>query len=58
MLKSGSAGDEPSPFVQAIRCASATMKNKIIGSEDDLIGILLYNTVTFHEAVNICANLL
>ncbi len=33
------------PFLSAIRCASATMKNKIISSEDDLIGVLLYNTV-------------
>lgn len=32
------------PWVSAIKCASATIQNKIISSEDDLVGVLLYNT--------------
>lgn len=32
------------PWVSAVRCASRTMKNKIISSEDDLIGVMFYNT--------------
>lgn len=32
------------PWVSAIKCASATMKNKIISSEDDFIGVIFYNT--------------
>lgn len=39
------AGQE-APWVSAIKCASATMKNKIISSEDDLVGVLFYNTVS------------
>lgn len=32
------------PWVSAVKCASATMKNKIISSEDDLTGVIFYNT--------------
>jgi ATP-dependent DNA helicase 2 subunit 1 len=40
------------PWVSAIRCASATMQNKIVSSEDDLVGVLLYNTRADRNVAN------
>jgi ATP-dependent DNA helicase 2 subunit 1 len=40
------------PWVSAIKCASSTMKNKIISSEDDLIGVVFYNTAKGRNQAN------
>lgn len=33
------------PFYRAIKCAMTVQMNKIISSESDLVGIMLYGTV-------------
>lgn len=40
------------PWASAVRCASRTMKNKIISSEDDLIGVMFYNTAKDRNIAN------
>lgn len=35
------------PFYNALKCAISTLTDKIISSENDLIGICLYGTVFF-----------
>lgn len=37
--------DGEAPWATAVRCASATLRNKVVCSEDDLVGLLFYNTV-------------
>lgn len=41
-----------SPWASAVRAASATLQNKIISSEDDMVGVLFYNTVKDRNVAN------
>lgn len=46
MFKETEAGEVP--FHNAIKCAVATLTDKIISSDSDLIGICLYGTVRWN----------
>lgn len=48
MLQTGEDGEIP--FYKAIKCAMTVQMNKIISSDSDLVGILLYGTVGFVRA--------
>ncbi|CAB4041844.1 X-ray repair cross-complementing 6-like, partial [Paramuricea clavata] len=37
-------GEDEKPFQLCLKCATCTMKNKIIGSEKDLFGIVFFGT--------------
>ena len=39
------SGGGASAFESALRCASAMLQDKIISSENDLVGVLLFGTV-------------
>ncbi len=42
--EAAAAPKQMSAFSAALKCASATMQNKIISSENDRVGVLFYNT--------------
>jgi len=44
MLQPGEDGEIP--FYKAIKCAMTVQMNKIISSDSDLVGIMLYGTVS------------
>jgi ATP-dependent DNA helicase 2 subunit 1 len=45
MLQPDEEGDIP--FYTAIKCAKQVQLNKIISSDSDLIGVVLYGTVSY-----------
>jgi ATP-dependent DNA helicase 2 subunit 1 len=42
------------PFVNAVKCAIATLTDKIISSDSDLLGIAFYGTVRKLLSLSLC----
>lgn len=49
MFEENDAGEVP--FVNAVKCAIATLTDKIISSDSDLLGIAFYGTVRAFNAI-------